>query len=803
MEDAKRLNSLTSTLPISSERVGCAVENERTTVAQSQEPEKKLTFPSVVSLLNDGDDFRPRLKISSSEIVPNKSAPPHGSSQTPNSFPEPPITTPKSTFDTSISWSPVVEEIDQGIQSASLSQQVKDHASSDADTSICPFFLQGSCKYGTQCELLHSAAKTHVAESSSHERPSAVPQGHQPHHHFYHSSRSTLRRSSPSSSKSVQGNLYTFSLDKIPSSSSRSPQSSGNFTTPATGGGSLLKPFACTMCDRTFNRLHNLKSHMATHSVERPYQCDKCLQSFRRLHDLKRHQRMHTGVKPFQCPVCMRQFSRQDALNRHQKTDGVISCNAKQINRKTIPNTVDKLAGAVTPVERQMSPADNTDGANTRRQAITEGGQETTTMEIDHAEKDAVAHTAGQEDAELSPDPKITTTQEVDQQLQTEHEERSTSTIGVPPSRKSSSSLPDKSIMTIFSVQPDTRSSKSPSPGATTKKTTATMVNSDNDQRQQNLMPHFCPTCLISFGRRQELKRHMGIHAKNGKFYSCDICTKQFSRRDALLRHRRTMHNNQELQPRTTGKAEGSMKQENDSKASSETGSFKVRIQRFQQKVEKKPTNIERTILDQPTEVLERSETPTLPTYDRDRPPIPPLSVTSCRDTASYLLDKNASLQSPFSACHAESSHTISTPNQNRGLEHLVHDFLSNDSMSFPKEDSAVTPGFKAPSARNSSLYPHPYPSYSIPTSTISPREATPSSTDSPAELYQKIFDLMKELEQAKSTIERHRRKNRDLIVENRVLKSVIKDGKSKRRRSSSPQSTHSNSDMMDTDEDA
>ena len=31
------------------------------------------------------------------------------------------------------------------------------------------------------------------------------------------------------------------------------------------------KPFTCTQCDQTFSRAHNLKSHFATHSMERPY----------------------------------------------------------------------------------------------------------------------------------------------------------------------------------------------------------------------------------------------------------------------------------------------------------------------------------------------------------------------------------------------------------------------------------------------------------------------------------------------------------------------------------------------------
>ncbi|CAI2170334.1 20168_t:CDS:2 [Funneliformis geosporum] len=81
------------------------------------------------------------------------------------------------------------------------------------------------------------------------------------------------------------------------------------------------KPYACTECNQTFSRQHNLKSHALTHSQEKPFQCEVCQHFFRRHHDLKRHAKLHTGEKPYQCPHCKRSFARLDALNRHLRAE--------------------------------------------------------------------------------------------------------------------------------------------------------------------------------------------------------------------------------------------------------------------------------------------------------------------------------------------------------------------------------------------------------------------------------------------------------------------------------------------------
>ncbi|OMH84221.1 Transcriptional regulator prz1 [Zancudomyces culisetae] len=81
------------------------------------------------------------------------------------------------------------------------------------------------------------------------------------------------------------------------------------------------KTYKCEHCKISFSRLHNLKSHLLTHSNKRPFKCEVCKMTFRRHHDLKRHVKLHTGEKPHICNYCGRGFARLDALNRHIKAE--------------------------------------------------------------------------------------------------------------------------------------------------------------------------------------------------------------------------------------------------------------------------------------------------------------------------------------------------------------------------------------------------------------------------------------------------------------------------------------------------
>lgn len=79
-------------------------------------------------------------------------------------------------------------------------------------------------------------------------------------------------------------------------------------------------PFCCTVCNREFNRLENLKTHLRIHTGERPYTCSVCLRCFRHSGALTRHFRIHTGEKPYVCGQCGRCFRNCAGLKFHQRS---------------------------------------------------------------------------------------------------------------------------------------------------------------------------------------------------------------------------------------------------------------------------------------------------------------------------------------------------------------------------------------------------------------------------------------------------------------------------------------------------
>lgn len=84
-----------------------------------------------------------------------------------------------------------------------------------------------------------------------------------------------------------------------------------------------IKPFACSLCVKTFSQACNLKKHTtAVHpeNIVDPdlFVCGFCQKEFHVKERLKMHMRIHSGVRPYKCTMCSMNFCRPSQLKFHQ-----------------------------------------------------------------------------------------------------------------------------------------------------------------------------------------------------------------------------------------------------------------------------------------------------------------------------------------------------------------------------------------------------------------------------------------------------------------------------------------------------
>ncbi|XP_051545226.1 zinc finger and BTB domain-containing protein 20-like [Myxocyprinus asiaticus] len=79
------------------------------------------------------------------------------------------------------------------------------------------------------------------------------------------------------------------------------------------------KPYACTLCSKTFTAKQNYVKHMFVHTGEKPHQCSICWRSFSLKDYLIKHMVTHTGVRAYQCSICNKRFTQKSSLNVHMR----------------------------------------------------------------------------------------------------------------------------------------------------------------------------------------------------------------------------------------------------------------------------------------------------------------------------------------------------------------------------------------------------------------------------------------------------------------------------------------------------
>jgi KRAB domain-containing zinc finger protein len=81
-----------------------------------------------------------------------------------------------------------------------------------------------------------------------------------------------------------------------------------------------LKKHSCNVCEATFDRYREMRSHQRSHKGERDHVCDECGNAYTQAGHLKTHKLSHTGLKNFECDVCHKGFTRNSHLKVHKLT---------------------------------------------------------------------------------------------------------------------------------------------------------------------------------------------------------------------------------------------------------------------------------------------------------------------------------------------------------------------------------------------------------------------------------------------------------------------------------------------------
>jgi len=164
-------------------------------------------------------------------------------------------------------------------QEAPKEYQMQQHQQPDSDDGPPP----------SQRRKLSSPDK-HRSDEDSDSRRGSQGKGamsYDPVHEYHRQSHLHHHSRRPSSANSQRSHMSSYSAQ---SSNLEADEASSPITgDQSMSGDGKKRKHKCQECGQYFTRLHNLKSHLLTHSQEKPFICQECGHKFRRLHDLKRN----------------------------------------------------------------------------------------------------------------------------------------------------------------------------------------------------------------------------------------------------------------------------------------------------------------------------------------------------------------------------------------------------------------------------------------------------------------------------------------------------------------------------------